>query len=153
MFTASPSLCQSRLFMFSVKFQGKFLWINTTLRKSKISLVMQNQENWRYMSFLVASVQTSPKGNDRITVGKRREDKWIQQAYFIWLTFSTKDDIFEKTKSASHFIPLFFIGWWLSQHISFNFNFTPQELKQSYNTLYQMDKRQSYLVNLITFPS
>lgn len=110
MFTASPSLCQSRLFMFSVKFQGKFLWINTTLRKSKISLVMQNQENWRYMSFLVASVQTSPKGNDRITVGKRREDKWIQQAYFIWLTFSTKDDIFEKTKSASHFILLFLLA-------------------------------------------
>lgn len=71
---------------------------------------MQSQDSWRNMSFLAASVQNSPKGKDSITVDKFREDKCVQQAYFISLTFPTKGDIFEKLKSASHFILLFVLA-------------------------------------------
>ena len=66
-----------------------------------------SQENWRYMSFLVASVQNPPKGHDDITVDKCSENKWIKQAFFIPLTFSTKGDILEKLKFL-HISPFFF---------------------------------------------
>lgn len=79
------------------------------------------------MSFLVASVQNPPKGND-ITVDKRSENKWIKQVFFIPLTFSTKGDILEKWKLL-HISPFFLIGQSLVEHTFFKFNSVPQAPK------------------------